>query len=77
MVESVMPETALTVKLSWLRLQSIMRQCSAVLPTFGKIMNVSLSSVPSSLLSYMNAQPVATVLSCTVHDIFSAHWPLT
>ena len=74
-VESVVPVTALIVKLSRLRLQSIMIRPSAVLPMLGRLISVSLSSVPSPLLLYMNTQPVATVLSVTVHDIISAHWP--
>ena len=74
-VECVVPATALSVKLSRLRLQSIMRRCSAVLPNVGRIINVLRSMVPSSLLSYTNTQPVATFLSLTVHDILSAHWP--
>ena len=72
-VESLVPATALIVKLSWLRLQSIMIRPSAVLSIIGRLKIVSLSSVPSPLLSYMNTQPVATVLSLTVHDMFSAH----
>ena len=74
-VESVVPATALIVKLSRLRLQSIMIRPSAVLPSIGRLISVSLVSVPFPLLSYRNTQPVATVLSLTVHDIFSAHWP--
>ena len=74
-VESVVPATALNVKLSRLRLQSTMIRLSAVLPIIGRLISVSLSSVPFPLLSYMNTQPVATVLSLTVHDTFSAHWP--
>ena len=73
-VESVVPAIAVIVKLSWLRLQSIMIRPSAVLPIIGRLRSASISNVPSPLLSYMNTQPVATVLSLTVHDIFSEHW---
>jgi len=46
-----------------------------MLPIVGRLINFSSSHVPSPLLSYVNTQPVATVLSLTVHDTFSAHWP--
>ena len=73
--ESVVPTTALIMKSSWLRLQSIMTRLSAMLPIVGTLINTSTSSVPSPLLSYTNSQPVATVLSYTVHVTFSIHWP--
>ena len=43
------------------------------------IVSAILSFIPSPSVSklYVNTQPVATVLSLTVHDIFSAHWPPT
>lgn len=74
--ESVVPATALSVKLRWFRLQSMIRRSSPVLPIVGRLINFSSSNVPSPLLSYMNTQPVATVSSLTVHDTFSAHWPV-
>ena len=73
--ESVVPTTALIVKLSRLRLQSIMTRLPPTLLILGTLINTSTSSVPSPLLSYMNSQPVATALWCTVHVTFSMHWP--
>ena len=70
--------TAYIVKLSGLSSHSIETLPTALLPMAGKlIVSVILSFIPSPSVStlYVNTQPVATVLSCTVHDIFSVHWP--